>query len=234
MNLIFYNQFQVEGNKFIFFCGDESKELLSRILSMEVVGKGQKAIFLANEPLKYPVEGQILVNIEPELLKQKLQSEESKILYLCSAIEGEKLQPVATGKWAKIIKMAEPNTCFMFLISSVNKFRLPRGVAREKSFVISSFNFSNFENQLEKFLSDFKSDEKFQDELLKYWQKTTEHFCPQDFLNKNFPKLKRILFINQVKSIIDENKLMGILRNLSELYDKIFLGDINDLKIKEI
>lgn len=53
----------------------------------------QNILFLSNVPLKYPVEGQILVNIEPALLRQKLQTEGSPVFYLCSAIEHEKLLP---------------------------------------------------------------------------------------------------------------------------------------------
>lgn len=231
---MFYTQFQVENNKFIFFCGDESSELLASILSKEMAAQGQKIVFMSNVPLKYPVEGQILVDIEPELLKQKLQTEESQIFYLCSAIENEKLLPLNSEKWSQFLKINKLNVRFMFLISKNEKFNLETLVEENNGCMISSFNFSNLEGQLEKFLSDFNTDEQFQDELRKHWQQSIESICPAEFFNQNVPAIKRFLFINQVKSLIDENKIMGILRNLTNLYDKIFMGDINDFKIKEI
>lgn len=234
MKSIFYNQLQSEENNLIFFCGDESSELLASLLSREMASHDQNILFLSNVPLKYPVEGQILVNIEPALLRQKLQTEGSPVFYLCSAIEHEKLLPLNSEKWSQILHLEDLNVRFMFLISNAEKFDLYSVMAEKQACMISSFNFSNLERTLEKFLSDFKAAEKFQEELTKHWLKTTQRFCPQEFFSQHSPNIKRFLFVNQVKSLIDENKIMGILRNLTDLYDKIFIGDINDFKIKEI
>ncbi len=234
MNSIFYKQLQSEENNWILFCGDESSELLASILSREMASQGQKILFLSNVPLKYPVQGQILVNIEPALIKQKLQSDGSPVFYLCSAIEGEKLLPLDSEKWSQIFHLEELNVRFMFLISNVEKFDSYSVMAEKQACMISSFNFSNLEKTLENFLTDFKAAEQFQEELTKHWHKTTQGLCPQEFFSQHSSNIKRFLFINQVKSLIDENKIMGILRNLTDLYDKIFIGDINDFKIKEI
>ena len=234
MNSMFYDQLQIQENDFVFFCGDQTSELLSSLLAKEITSQGQKALILSDAPLKYPVEGQILVDIDPELLKEKLNSESSEVFYLCRAIENELLLPVSAQHWQTIIQTRLPNVRLLIQIAKLENLSVLKECDHKRTCLITSLSFQTLEPQLGQFLTDFKSDEKFSDELRKHWIQIVREFCPKDIFSNTLPPVKRFLFINQVKALIDENKMIGILRNLNELYDKIFFGDINDFKIKEV
>ncbi len=237
MNQLFYNQFGMAELKFIFLCGDVSREMVCNILAREIAGQNLKAIVFSNGPLKYPMEGQILVDIDAELFFDELKTAEANTIYLCSAIENDLLLPPSEKLLNNILQMEIPEARFLIQSQGPVEESLLKRMTKEQhatACMITSLNFSNLEEKLERFLSAFKSEHLFSDDLIEHWQNIIKPYCVPQFTTKNENGLKTILFINQVKSLIDENTMMGLFRNLRHLYDKIYLGNINDFKIKEI
>ncbi len=234
MNQLFYSQFNLDHLRGALLCGDDSREMLTRTLAKEIVAQNENVVIVSNAPLKYPMEGEILVDIEGELLKQTLKEKNASTFYVCKAVENERLLPPNPQLLQALLNLSPSS--FRLLLQLENSIApswleaLP-----ETGFcMVTSFNFQNLEQHLAQFLNELDSHKTFSDDLLDHWQATLRNVCPEFLtLQKRFA-LQKFLFVNQVKSLINENKMMGIFRNLTGLYDKIFYGDINDFKLKEI
>ncbi len=229
-----YEKLEIESKKFIFLCGDDSKELLGHAIANEVANHKQKILIVSDAPLKYPIDGHILVDIDSKLLKQKLANEQPFVTYLCNGIENELLLPIDQSFWQNVLKITLPGAHFLVQLSPEADTNLFLKINLKNALLIHSLNFQSLEPTITNVLNDFNSNQTFSHELLKQWQKIINVFCPDPSKIKEAKNLKKILFINQVKSLINENKIIGIFRNLLNLYDGIYIGDVNDLKIREI
>ena len=231
MSQLFYNLFGVQENTAVVLCGDASTELLSHVLAKETAAREQKALICANFPIPYPIEGQILVNVEPELLKKKLESDPSRIIYLCTEIKEDQLHPISGDFFKRFAPFISDDVRFIIQIKS-EPSNILQTFRPEEVVLVNSFNYQNLKEALSDFLSDFQaqSDGTFTEDLKSTWNELTARWCA--FNEERFQQ--KILFINQIKSLIDENRFIPLARNLSELYQRILIGDINDYKIKEI
>ncbi|RLD11267.1 hypothetical protein DRI50_10200 [candidate division KSB1 bacterium] len=232
MNL-FYNTFGLEHTPFIFLCGNESLEVLSTTLSRELEGQNKTTLVLSDSPMVFPVEGQVLIGIHSELLKKKVETETPRIYYLCSEVKNDLLLPVEPSLLPEFILDLPENVTVLSLITRVPPFIREKEL-QNKFIFINVFGLKQIEEHLSKFIGAFEqhSDVSFTENLQLHWQKWVANFCPRS--KDTITPLKRILFLNHVKSLIDENRIIPIVRNLNELYDQVFIGDINEYKLKEI
>ena len=234
MSHLFYDTFGLENTPYVFLCGDESLEILRGTLARELSGQGKTSLLFSDAPMSFPVEGQILVDIKPELLKRKIDSDSGGIFSLCSEVKDDLLMPVDPDLFREFFTALPGNT---FVIGAVQRTFLPliEKIVSDGQFIfINVYGFGALEGHLSKFINEFgeKSHISFEEELKKQWQNWSEQFCP-DPTGKSKP-FKRILYLNQVKTLIDENQVIPIVRNIADFYDQVFIGDINEYKLKEI
>ncbi len=236
MNLLFYNTFELKQNAFVFLCGDDSSELLSSILAREIAGQGQKVLITSTFPIPYPVEGQILVNIEPQLLRQKLTSDPSPIIYLCSGIENDQLIPISPDFFEQFQLSLNKDIRIIIFVRELTKELLAQKNIKHNSIFITALNYQKINEQLSGFFSDLESETEvtFTDGLKLHWEAIVKQNCPARFSGEDSGMENHVLFLNQVKSIIDENRVIPITRSLGNLYERVFIGDINEYKIREI
>ncbi len=219
---------------FVFLCGDESLEVLSATLAREITGQGKTALLVSDSPMPFPVQGQVLVDIRPELLKRKIDAANVQTYYLCSAINDDLLSPVDLAFWEELVSNMPPKVHIISLLKNVPPATLIQKKLRERFVFINTFGYGYLEENLTELINDFKQqkEESFDDAIKTYWQKWASAFCPQT--SEKATSLKRILYLNHVKSLIDENRIIPIVRNLTDFYDQVFIGDINEYKLKEI
>lgn len=234
MNHLFYNTFGLDQMPFVFLCGDESLEVLSAALAREITGQGKTALLVSDSPMPFPVEGQVLVDIRPELLKRKIDPDSAQTFYLCSAIDDDRLIPVDLAFWKELVSNLPPKVHIISLLKKVPPVSLIKKKLQERFVFINTFGYGYLEENLTKLINEFeqREDESFDEAIKTYWQKWASAFCPQ--ASEKATALKRILYLNHVKSLIDENRIIPIVRNLTDLYDQVFIGDINEYKLKEI
>lgn len=234
MNHLFYNTFEIEKTPYLFLCGDETLELLRTTLAREIAGQGKNVLLISDAPMAYPIEGQILVDIEAELLSQKIASDESQIYYICSEVKDNLLYPVSDSFCNKFIPHLTQNTRLIVTVEKRWPSVLNEGSIDKKYSFISAFGFGHFGQHLSAFFSEFEQEatHRFAEELKTQWKKWVMNFCPQT--GAATQPFVQNLFFNQIKSLIDENRVIPIVRTLTDFYDKVFIGDINEYKLKEV
>jgi|GEM_PF-3206790 hypothetical protein len=234
MNHLFYNTFNIGTVPIVILCGDDTAELVGSTLAREISGQNQNALIFSDVPMAYPVEGQVLVDIEPELLAQKIVSQNGQIWHLCKELKDDRLFPLEPLFLTRFIPLLPENSRLLFLL----KGQLPQTVHKviEKSGYgfINTFGYGNFTTQLNDFFNELngRKNENFTESLKNIWKKWVAEFCPQT--GAAFQPFARILFFNQIKSLIDENQVIPIVRTLNDFYDRVFIGDINEYKLKEV
>ena len=234
MSHLFYDTFGMENTPYVFLCGDESLEILRGTLARELSGQGKTSLFISDSPMSFPVEGQVLVDIKPELLKRKIDSDKAGIFSLCSEVKDDLLMPVEPDLLGDFFSDLPSNT---YVIGAVKRMPLPiieKVVSGGQFIFINVYGFGSLGGHLNKFINEFgkKSHISFEEKLKKQWRNWSVQFCPEP-TGKSKP-FKRILYLNQVKTLIDENQVIPIVRNIADLYDRVFIGDINEYKLKEI
>ena len=234
MNHLFFDTFGIGNTPLVFLCGDDSLEILRATLARELSGQGKTSLIISDSPMTFPVEGQVLVDIKPEFLKQKIELEPAEIFCLCSEVKDDLLMPLDLHSLKDFFIDLPKNVHIISTIKHVPAPFINEDRKDEKFIFINVFGFGNLEGHLNKFINEFRqrSYDSFEENLKSQWQKLASQFCPRSKeLSRPF---QRILYLNNVKTLIDENQVIPIVRNIADLYDQVFIGDINEYKLKEI
>ncbi len=236
MNHLFYNTFNLGTVPIVILCGDDTAELLGSTLAREISGQNQNALIFSDVPMAYPVEGQVLVDIEPELLARKISSQNGQIWYLCKEIKDDRLFPLESSFLIRFLPILPENVRLLFLLKGQLPQTLHTVIEKSGYGFINAFGYGNFVTQLNEFFSDLDGNhaENFTESLKNIWKEWVAKSCPQTGASASSSSFARILFFNQIKSLIDENQVIPIVRTLNDFYDRVFIGDINEYKLKEV
>ncbi len=234
MSHLFYDTFGMESIPLLFLCGDDSVELMRATLARELAGRGKSTLFVSDTPMPFPVEGQVLVDIKPDLLKQKIDPQTPGIFYLCSEVKDDLLMPLDRAFVTHCLQHLPHNVTLITTVKGSPSLLAGDGDLPVKYIFIHVFGYRFLEENFNRLIneSDAQSDISFEDHLKNHWQKWAERYCPN--FAENNQAHRRLLYLNQVKSLIDENHVISIVRNLTDMYDHIYIGDINEYKLKEI
>ncbi len=234
MNHLFYNTFNLSTVPIVILCGDDTAELLGSTLAREISGQNQNALIFSDVPMAYPVEGQVLVDIEPELLAQKITSQDGQIWHLCKEIKDDRLFSLESSFLTRFIPLLPENARLLFLLKGQLPQALHKVIEKSGYGFINAFGYGSLVNQINDFFSDLDGShaENFTESLKNIWKQWVTKFCPQTGAASQ--PFARVLFFNQIKSLIDENQVIPIVRTLNDFYDRVFIGDINEYKLKEV
>jgi hypothetical protein len=234
MSRQFYKQFISAEDNIIAFFGDQLKSSLINALAMTSVNQGKYAIILGDKPKKYPVEGKVLVCDELIVLDQLVEKDKPELLYVASKIKNDLLHPFTKKEVKKLINNIDKNFILFLDFDANTKLNSDMTAYLRDAKLICSVNFNLIQNilpQMEKIksLKTKSIDQQISDKFYSAIKK----LCPE-FSRINETE-KRILFIDQVKGLYDENVIISIARNLKPLLNcQVLIGNSNSYDVKAI
>jgi len=230
----FYNQFISPGDKLTAIFGDQLKSTLINILARESVNQGYNAIVLADRPMRYPVEGKVLVCDDLDVLHNLIDPKNPELIYIASKIKNDLLQPFTKKNIDALAKNTNQKLMIYLSVDAESKLKLNTSLYLKNARLICSVNFNLLRDYFPQFanlktLKTKSMGEQISGKLNSVLKKMCSEFTAVE------EKEEKILFIDQVKGLYDENVIISIFKNIkSQLNCKILIGNSNSLEIKAI
>lgn len=234
MSQLFFSKFDLQSNQVIFFHGSEEKIALLHHLADETAQAGRHALVIATQPARYPIEGKVLVSDDTSLLMNLIEDEAPSVIWLASKVEHNLLMPLKTEDINELLNTLSNRVNVFIDYSGSAAEELKKYSAYQKALFICLVNFNKIRTEITH-ISDHdltdnrKSSEKFISErLLKLLEQVAPHFG-------SIASEKKICFIDQIKSMHDENMIIPVARNLKlSLESRMIIGNVINYQIKEI
>lgn len=232
MKRFFYEKFNISHSPLVIFCGDKESIALYNILAEEAASYGKHVIMISMMPEKYPIEGKVLVCDETEMLIELIRNEEAHVIYLAKKIEEDILMPFSFKEIKPLIRNQDENIQLFIKVSAKNK---PPAFLKAAD-VVCTLNFNIIREEILQIYSNLSltssgtAQKKFRQKL----NTLIESHCPLLYNKEDVPA-KKTLFISQVKTLLDENLIIPIGRDLKKSSGiRILYGNINQYQLKEI
>jgi len=230
MSTLFYSTLKLGEHSQVFIWGEKSAHALLCLLSAETRRSGRIALVLSDDLQVYPIEGKVLVSPETDLLKDLLKTEPAEVIHLARSVKNDILQPYASKDIKKILAQSE-DPILPFLYVKKNGQNLKQIIqSSAKPLCLCVINYQNDGQELlDSARRPSVSDKTVNRKILQIITAHCEGFNEMECAENN------VLFIDQVKTILEENKLLSVLRKFNEQFaGRIFLGNTTQYRIKEI
>lgn len=235
MKNLFVKNFALESANLISVSGIGNNTALIHLLAQESITAGFRVLVLSTSKQRYPIEGKVLISDETDLLHQLIHSDEPEITYLAKQVTGDLLIPFE----AKAIKtLLEQCTDDVRLFINFDLSEdVPKGYEKfiKKSHRICTLNFNTLRDKI---LDTYKntairSSASAQKKIQKEFLRIIQENCPENI--KDTIIGTHILFIDQVKNVLDENLLIPVARSLDKFKaDKVLYGYVHHYQVKVI
>jgi len=231
MKHLFYQHFALTGSSLVVFNGDKETKAILHLLAEEAVASGKRVLILSSQPEKYPIEGKVLVSPGTEMLMELLQSEEAQIIYLARKISDDILYPFKTAEIKRLLRKQEAATqIFMDVQAEEHTFDF-----LQKADLICTLNFNLLREEILRVYQNvsLKSSVTAQNKIRRRILELLKQNCP--CFQEGDTAGQKILFIAQIKTLLDENVIIPVGRDLKNtLHTRILYGSVNHYQIKEI
>jgi|GEM_PF-6155128 len=234
MSNTFFDRFNLREENVILISGDRFKQMLLQQLGRETVKAGFQSLIFSLDKMTYPVEGKVLVSDDLKLLPRLIENEIPQEIYIANKVQDDLLHPFtykeimtfarkSAGQSKVFISLGFPDHSNTFPLTFVKKSTIICSI--NLNLLKDSFpDITRLKEQKKKSLSDQVVDKVFT---------MIKRYCP--YIPETEKLNQRILYIGQVKSIYDENVILPIARSLKSLLSsRVFIGDINTYRIKEV
>ncbi len=235
MKNIFYSQFDIQANNLISVSGADDNDALIHVLAEEAISAGYRSLVLSNVKQKYPIEGKVLVSDETHLLMELIRSDEPIVTYLARGVNGDLLLPFTNKEIKSLLKQMDQDIKLFVHKSALGKPNQEINRLFKKGLHICTLNFNTLRPELFDVYKStaIRSSATTQKKVLDRFLQMITHYCPSFSTEEENPKL--VLFIGQIKNMLDENLVIPVIRSLKEkLPAKILYGHLNHYQLKEI
>lgn len=235
MKNIFYNSFTVNDKNIISVCGDGNNAVLIHLLAQEAVIAGYRALVIATGSQKYPIEGKVLISDETDLLLRLIRSEQPEVTYLARKVSGDLLIPFNESEIKTLLKQLDGDIKIFISFDSENKPAKTYNRLIAKSLQICTINFNALRSQLLEVYENtaIRSSSIAQKKIKDHFLLLIDKNCPSFASNKD--KDTQILYLDQVKNVLDENLLIPVARYLKQFRPvKILYGNVHHYHVKEV
>jgi len=230
MSTLFYSTLKLSDYSHVFLWGQKSASALLALLSSEARHSNRIALVLSDNAQVYPIEGKVLVSPETGLLKDLLKTESAEVIHLARAVTNDILQPYEFQDMKRILTQMEPPVLPFVYIKQESRALKQMMRKLKAPLCICVINYQQTEQELfDAKMRASVSDKTFNRKISQIINTHCERFNEMDCTENS------ILFIDQVKTLLEENKLLSILRQFNEQFaGRIFLGNTTQYRIKEI
>lgn len=235
MKNLFSKNFSIESANLVSVSGIGGNAALIHLLSQESVSAGFRVLVLSTCKQRYPIEGKVLISDETDLLFRLIRSEDPEITYLAKQVAGDLLAPFEADAIHTLLEQCADDVR-LFINHDLSE-ELPAGyeVFFSKAHRICTLNFNTLRDKILEIYKNtaIRSSASAQKKIQKEFLRLIKENCPdyaQDVINGT-----HILFIDQVKNVLDENLLIPVARSLSKFkVDKVLYGYVHHYQVKAI
>ncbi len=227
----FYTNFDIAVSPVIVFAGDRRDTPLLNLIAEETVAAGRHVVIVSAMQEKYPIEGKVLVSPDLSMVMDLIQVEEVQVIYLASKIDNDILFPFSEKDLNLLAAQQSENVKIFYKIDSSSA--IPE--IFQSANLICTLNFNVLREEIlqiysnDNFKSSGTSRKKIREQVISLINKN----CP--CINGPSQTGKKSVFIAQVKTLLDENLLIPVVRDLkSKIKPHIFYGSINHYQLKEV
>ena len=235
MKNLFFKHFGIENSNVISVSGDGDNTALIHLLAKESVEAGFRTLVVGVCEQKYPVEGKVLISDETELLLQLIRDDEPEVTYLARKIKADLLFPFKSKELAILLKQVDRDIKVFFNVDLKKCKPASYNKILKGTYEICTINFNILREHLLKIYQNttIRSSSTAQKKIQKYFFQLIEEYCPNYSTKKG--EEAHILFVDQVKNLLDENLLIPVARNLHTAdTSKILYGQVHQYNLKEI
>lgn len=235
MNQLFFNHFKLASEKTICLLGGEGKNALIQLLAQESVLAGYRALVVSTAAMRYPIEGKVLLSEEINLTLNLVRNAQPEIIYLARNVSDDYLLPFNTDELnLLVVNSGQDSRLFIDIISADSSF-YKNAPNLADSLVICQLNFSVLSDELLQLSQkvDLNSHHEYVETAQERMREILSQHCP--FYQTLETKREKIIFIGQMKNILDENILIPIARHLKACFaSRVLYGNLNQYQIKEV
>lgn len=227
----FYKNFNVAVSPVTVFAGDGRDTALLNLLAEETVAAGRHVIIVSGLQEKYPIEGKVLVSPDLNMIMNLIQVEEVQIIHLAKKLDDDIIFPFSKKDLRTLVSQQSENVKIFFKIDTSADFP---DIFRDSN-LICTLNFNVLREEILNIYSSdtFKSSGTAQKKIRQQVLSMINENCP--CINNPGHKGKKIIFISHVKTLLDENLIIPVVRDLkSKIKHHIFYGSINHYQLKEV
>ncbi len=235
MKRLFLDYFNVAGPSTISVAGNGANTALIYLLAQEAISQGFRTLVVANTAQKYPVEGKVLVSDETDLLMNLIRADEPEVTYLAKKVEGDLLMPFTADEIKTGLKNLDGDVKLFVLYFHEGEALQKYGAVLKSALSICTLNFNLIRpKMLEIYEStSIRSSSSSQKRIKELFVKDIAEQCP--FFENARAKAGRILFIDQVKNLLDENLLIPVARSLKDYENtRVLYGHVHHYQVKEV
>jgi len=231
MKNLFYKNFDTACSPVTVFAGDKKDTALLKLLAEETVAAGNHVLISACTEEKYPIEGKVLVSPDTSMVMNLIQSDQLQIIYLASKIDNDILLPFSAKQLEKLAAEQKEKVKIFYKLDSSSD--IPKIFRNADLICVLNFNILK-EDILRIYSSDtFKSSGTARKNIRQRLLSLIDKNCP--CINSPGHTGRKIIFISDVKTLLDENLLIPVVRDLKPKIDHhIMYGSINHYQLKEV
>ncbi len=235
MKDLFFTNFSIEAEQFIAVSGAGNNAALIHLLAEEATATGLYSLVTASAEQRYPIEGKVLISDETDLLFRLIRSDEPEVTYLASKVEGDLLIPFAKKELQTLIQKSDTDTKIFVNLHPENKAPAFFTSMFKKALHICTVNFNVLRPQLLEIYqnTEVRSSSTAQKKIQKQFLALIEQTCPSCLTIKD--KGRCILFIDQIKNVLDENLFIPVARHFQKTEEvTILYGNLHQYSVKKI
>jgi hypothetical protein len=231
MKNLFCKSFNTADAPVLLFAGGTRETALMNLLAEETVSAGRRILIVSAGPEKYPIEGKVLISPDTGMIMELIKTEEIKIIYLAGKIENDILMPLSDENLAQLA--ADKNDDIKIFYKIDNSRKIPEVFYGADLICLVNFNILK-EKILDIYSKDtFKSSSTALKKICSHVISLIEEDCP--CINNPDHTGRKYIFIAQVKTLLDENLLIPVARQLkSRTKHRVFYGSVNHYQVKEV
>ena len=231
MKDLFYKNFNIAASPLVVFAGDRRDNALLNLAAEETVAAGQHVIIISGMQEKYPIEGKVLVSPDISMVINLIDAEELQVIYLARKIDDDILFPFSGKDLNQLVSEQSENVKIFYKIDASSV--MPE--IFQSANIICTLNFNVLREKILKIYSNdtFKSSETSRKKIRQHVISLITNNC--QCINNPSQTGKKSIFIAQVKTLLDENLIIPVVRDLkSKIKSHIFYGSINHYQLKEV
>lgn len=238
MKNMYFNYFNLAQHQVVMVAGDADNAALVHLLAAETVAAGQRALILSPQTQKYPIEGKVLVSDETELLLTLIRSEQPQVTYLARKVQADLLVPFDGPELLQFAVQIKQYAGEMKLfVPCQAKAEIPDGYRKllEDALPVCSINFNRLREELLEVYRNtaIRSSNQARKKIRTRFMGLIAENCPP--FARSEDKTGHVVYIDQVKNVLDENLLIPVARHLKEENPiKILYGNMHHYQVKEI
>jgi len=234
MNPVYLNHFKIKDESLICLTGNDRPAVL-QILAAETVKIGRQALIISTENYKYPVEGNVMICEDTGLFRNLMQSVQPQITYIGKKLNGEYLQPFSLQEIDVLAKSIDADTRLFIDLNIADSQYLQSAQFFNGALVICTLNFILFRDDVLHLTQPQESEDasEYDENIILRARAHLDRECPM--FNAIKDCREKMLFIGQLRTLLDENILLPIARHVKSTFGiRVFYGNPSHLTIREI